>query len=991
VIGLVLGTLRSRPAQALTVALLAAFVTASAVAVPAFLAAGDRLVIEDEWPSATAERTIRASAVLDLGDRRDRGFESTVPAQLDRAGITAVFAAETDVNLSRRGVVINPRLVFREDSCAHLVILAGRCPVAGGEVMVGAATARRLGLAAGDPVSLRQAIPIPPPPAQFEGLGPNPAEPPMTAAVVGVFRVRDPGEQYWADQGYFWSDPPRDVAEPIFTDRGTLEALGHSRERQSVDGLLDRAALRADRLAALRAAVAAAKRNSEAAGANTATSIPAMLDRIDRDRAMLRQVVPLAAVPLLFLGWFLLYFAVAYTAGERRAEIGLVRLRGTGWLRRWVLALGGSAVAVLAGTAGTAVVTAALGPTPWRYLLAALAGGLLAVVLAGRPAFAGPAADLLRQVPPRSARWRAATAEGVVLALAAAAVVQMRGSAGRLTGVMLFAPGLVMLAVALLAARLVVPVAGALGARAVRRGRLATGLGALELARRPAAARLTTVLVVALAELLFAATAADVAAQARTARVSIALGAPRVLHVAPVPAGRLLDAVHRADPQGRYAMAVSSIPRSSPVDPPVLAVDSARLAQVATWQPDFAGVSVAQIADRLHPAAPPPVTLRGLEVGLDMSAGRLDPAAQLHIFIGVVTPDGSLGQLVDLGRVRSGRHRYAAEVTGCDAGCRVTGLQLASPGYGTEVSLVLHGLTAGAAQSPVDAGFDRAGRWRTTAARGDDPAPRLAPGAGGLAVEIPDPSMIANGRLVPVDTPYPLPVVSISALPRASLGLTSSDQIPAVRVGTAHVLPGLGGEGVLVDLEYLDRIAAGTQDAPGAAVWLAAGAPADITHRLEAAGLTVTGAESITGQVRYLSGQGPGVGLRFHLIAGLLGLLLAVCGLALVVTVDRRRGPHLWVLRSQGVAARTINRAGLLGYGALVAAAAVLAPLAAGAAWWGTGGRIPIFADGRSPVPPPSWPSALPVLRPWLAAAALLAVVVVALGYRWRGARRDRW
>jgi putative ABC transport system permease protein len=1000
VIGLVLAAVRARPAQALTVVLLAAFVTASAVAVPAYLAVADRSVIANEWAAASvAERTVRAASTVELRDQRDRTFETDVPARLSGSGFTTVFAAETDVHLTGGTAVANPRFVFRQDVCAHLVLTSGRCPVGSDEVMLGEAMARLFGLRVGQLVPVQHAKPVP-----SEGLQPDPGEPSMTVSVVGVFRVPQPHDAYWALQDYFVPDPDnRNAAEPIFTSRGTLEALGHPQERQYVDGILSRADVRADRLAALRGWVAAANRDSAQTGATTVTGVPALLDRIDRDRRTLREVVPLAAVPLLGLGWFLLYFAVSYTADRRRGEIGLVRLRGTGRIRRWVLALGDGVLAVLAGTALAFLIGVAAGAT-WRYGLLALLGGLLAVALAGRRTFAGPVVELLRQVPPRSARWRAATAEGVLLVLAAAAVVQLRTSTGRLTGLTLLAPGLVLLAVALLAARLVVPVTAVLGRRALHRGRLGRGLGALQLARRPGTARLVTVLVVALAELLYATGAADVASRARSERVTVALGAPRLLRVAPVPAARLLAAVRQADPEGRYAMAVSTIPSASGGDPPMLAVDAPRLARVATWWPEFGPLSAEQVAARLHPAAPVPVLIHSQEIALDLTVAKVDPTARLHLFAAIVTLDDSFSQLADFGELHAGRHAYQASMTRCVYGCRLTGLQLASPADATvTVALVLHRLTEGQVAIPVDAGFRDTGRWRTPEVSGDDPVPHLTPGPDGLAVHLSGPATISNGRFVPVDTAYPLPVVSTAPLPRDHLGQIGSDSFPVVRVGGAGMLPGLGRSGVLVDLEYADRIASSTADASGAAVWLAGGAPADIEHRLTAAGLTITGSRTLASEVGYLSRQGPGAGLRFHLIAGVLAMLLAVGGLALVATVDRR-GPRptrrgrrrgtsrgdraaaavgeFGALRAQGLPDRTIARANLFAYTVLVAAALGLAPLAAGAAWWATGAKVPVFADGQSPVPPPAWPGATAVLWPWLLAGGLMLIAAVAIAYR---------
>ncbi len=847
-IGLLFAALRSRPAQVLTVVLLAAFVTGSAVAVPAYLTIADRSVISAEWDAASpAERTLSISSTVDLDGPRDRTFESNVPGAFGGTDFTTVFSAETDVYMFGNGAISFPRFAFRQDVCRHVVLRAGRCPVSSGEVMIGASLAHRLGMSAGQAVLAQNAVPASKD-LQLDpdgGLAPNPNEPPMTVSIVAIYAVPDASDGYWATQGYFAPNQRGVVNEPVFTTRGTLEALGHPRERQYVDALLSPTVLRPQRLAALRAEVAAAKQNAAHYGGLVSTDLPDLLDRVQRDRTSLRTVVPLGAVPLFGLGWFLLYFAVAYPAEQRRAEIGAVKLRGTARVRHWALALGDSVLAVLAGAVLAIVVALAwVGSAAnlWWYALVALGGGLLAVALAGRRAFSGPVVELLRQVPPRAARWRLATVEGALVALAIAAVVQLRASSGNLTGVMFLAPGLVLLAAALLAGHTVVPVAAVLGRRAIRRGRLARGLGAMALARRPGVARLLTVLTVALAELVLATGAADVAAQARTQRASMTLGAPRVLSVAPVSTAQLLDAVRRADPQGRYAMAATEIPKASDSDPPMLAVDSSRLARVASWWPQYGRLSAAEVAARLHPGGPAPVLVRKRQIVLDVTVPAMSPAG-VRLFVGVLTADDTFGRLVDMGALRTGRHQYLADVPECLRVCRVTSVQVASQGGTVSGSLVLHSITEGPAPAftPVDAGLTGPGRWRTPQPRGDDDEslPDLSPGPDGLAVRFHGTATIASGRILPIDTAYPLPAVSTVALPRPALGHLGVDPLPVIRAGTANILPQLGRNGILVDLEYADRLGSSTTDASSPSVWLGADAPADIVQRLAAAGLTV--------------------------------------------------------------------------------------------------------------------------------------------------------
>ena len=54
--------------------------------------------------------------------------------------------------------------------------------------------------------------------------------------------------------------------------------------------------------------------------------------------------------------------------------------------------------------------------------------------------------------------------------------------------------------------------------------------------------------------------------------------------------------------------------------------------------------------------------------------------------------------------------------------------------------------------------------------------------------------------------------------------------------GSATRLPRFGDQGVLVDLEYADRLGADFGAGESMQVWLARGAPRDLTGRLEARG-----------------------------------------------------------------------------------------------------------------------------------------------------------
>src|SRR5690606_20273180 len=108
--------------------------------------------------------------------------------------------------------------------------------------------------------------------------------------------------------------------------------------------------------------------------------------------------------------------------------------------------------------------------------------------------------------------------------------LQLRTGQG-IAGLGLLVPGLLVVAVALLAARANVVVTSLVARFALRRGLVGLGLSAVQLARRPGSQRLFALLAVGAAMLAFVAAGVDVANQAREDRATVQLGAPRVLHL----------------------------------------------------------------------------------------------------------------------------------------------------------------------------------------------------------------------------------------------------------------------------------------------------------------------------------------------------------------------------------------------------------------------------------------------------------------------------
>lgn len=994
-ISLILALLSARRAQALIVTLLALLATAGAVAGPAYQRTAERAVIGAEVAtSMPLERSVQISS--GPGRWAPREFTVRIEPQVAVRGFTTVYAAEFNAAAQFGNRQAIPRFSYRDDVCAHVIIRAGRCASGAREVILGRRTAEGLGVGVGSEVRFASAVLVP------DGWrsGDNWTE----LTLVGVYDPGDPDEPYWAGRRYF-GGVDRAAPEPAFVAEPTLELVEHDAVAYTADLIAGPDTFSVERIGTLRFDLGQLQQRMNALRASVNTDLPVLLDRIDDSRALVGRVVPIAAVPLILLCWFIVYLTVAYATEQRRPEFGLFALRGLPLGQRWALALGPTMLPVLIGAPigyvlGHVAVSAfgratlpvsvpvPVGTDYLGYAAVAVAGALLAGAWAQRQLFRSSVGPLVRRVPPRVRTAGSLTVVLVAAALAAVAVAQLRVSGGELTGVSLLGPALVVLAVALAVAHLLGPMSRRAGRRALRKGRLGPALAALRMARRPGTQRLLAFVTVAVALLGFAVIAASVAADRRADRAGTELGASRVVPVAPVPAATLLDATRRADPDGRFAMAAVTIdPPEGPTAPRVLAVDSGRLAAVTAW-PGGASIGPADVARRLRPAAADPLVVSGTALRIDVTMTLLNaslPSLPLRAYL---TPaDGRTEKRVELGQVQPGRATYTGEVTGCESGCRLASIEIRQPGQvDFTARLVVHGITQGGPDRELVTG-EQLGGW--VASRQLRPADRLtiARAADGLAVDVTAGTTgTLDARLRPPDAPYPVPMVAAGPDLTDVIGVDQRRE-PAVEVGRVDLLPRLGAVGRLVDLEYLNRLARSVGVATNAEVWLGPAAPADAVERLRAVGLVPGTERSLDGLVTALSQQGPALALRFHVATGALALLLAIGAVLLVAAIDRAdRSVELRALRTQGLRRRDAAVYARRGYLWVVAVAVVAGIAAALVAWIAVGPFVPLFAD-RAPDGALFWPRPIALLLPALVSAAVLAAAAFAAAGGRRGMR----
>jgi putative ABC transport system permease protein len=1030
VIGIVGLMLSARWARALVVCALATFTVAVAAALPAYLARADESMISTEVSRASAaEATI--SARIDVPAAPAAGgaaATATAPAAggsiesasdfaasetklLAAPWLTTIYATDIDIDtayaaLGGSDTATIPEVVFRQGYCDHLVIVAGRCPVATREVLVDTALAARLHVGVGGTLPLHQ--------IRITADGWVPRRAYGVVSVVGTYRVPDVDDPYWGTQAYFsTAGPDRGNVLPIFAQPGTVDALPHDSERVYVDGVLRPAGLAGVDLATVRAQVDALRRPGSRV--TVATSMPALLDRITADRTTLRQVVPGLAVPVIVVGGYALFLAVAHAAAGRRPEFAVIGLRGLAPADRWWLGVAESLVAVaiavplgLAVGGGLARLAAALtlGDGTLTGAAASMASGPgveLAIGLVFLAALAGCSrsaatrvVDLLRRVPDRRTAWRSVPAQAAIVVLAVVTVVQLRIQPGPPTGVTLVASGLVVAGIAVLLGPVVPMLAARIGRRAIasrgravamprstgrRRGRghVGLGLGALALARRPGARRLLVVATIATGMAGFTVAVSAVSSNSRTAYVDRALGAPRVLSVGSTAPGYLLRAVRAADPSGRYAMAVMAVPQLGPNVPPLLAVDARRLAAIATPP---TGVPLGDVANALQVNGLAPVTISGGAVRIDVTASSAE--VPISLVASLLPTDGVAVVTADFGRLSAGRHTYRAAVD-CSGGCRLVGLTVTPQADASvAITVTVRALASSAgidspASKPVAMPLAESARWRSVSnASGLDPA-TVSAGQDGLSLAMSAATVAGNGiTVVPITGAYPVPVVAVRGAAPPSLSGLDATAVDVRSADRVIALPRVGDRGTLVDLDALTLAAARPATPLPGEVWLAAGTPPAVVSALSANGLLVTSQRTAAAQRGYLSAQGPAVGVAFGLAGAGALLVLALGCLLLVSGVERSdRIADLRALRVQGLSRHAAARSLIVSQLALVCAAAVLGYAAGAAAWLLTSDHIPVLVG-------PDGPHLKPFTVPFAAlgigvAAATVALALVAL------------
>lgn len=729
-------------------------------------------------------------------------------------------------------------------------------------------------------------------------------------------------------------------------------------------------------------------------GVGVSSQVVALLDSAAREEHTTGTIVIVVDLQLVLLSLLVLYFVAARTAEAREPDVRLAELRGFARSDAAAVALLEPLVVLgLAVPAGILLAwLAALAATPHLFVLGvspsvgplAIAAALLSFVAGLVATFLGARQLILRRnATPRAARNGTAVAiavDAVAVALAGVAFVEV-AAAGVSSGshtdpLAAFAPGLLAFGVGVLGARLL-PVIARSAVPMTRHSRwVGTTLAVRRVARRAELSRHIVLMALAIGLATFAVGGWAVARHNRSVRAGFDVGASRVLIVQPRPGVDFLAAVRRADPSGTQAMAV--VIERAP-DGVLLAVDSPRLADVASWPPTLSTRTARSIAQLLAPRTAPVVTVSGLalRVSADL-VHAIVPAPELE----AVVFDTSFQTIstVDLGPLLVDRHSYEASLDGdCSSSCRLVDLAVtwtppgADPQQTVDVPLRLTSISdqaGGGSWSVVHAGLGNPRAWDTGSG-----GVRIGRDPSGLTVDATVDADGAPATFGPADVPNTLPAVVTGGPGSMAVGLDGATM--SVRsVGSVTALPVIGNDNgaTMVDLSLVERLQSGPMTGATSEVWLAPGSDDDVVQRLERLGVSVVAVQSSAARLSVLSENGTSLAYALFLLAALAASVLAVGSTIFAVAVTaRRRTVELASLGSVGIGRRSLRRSLVLEQ-ALVIGVGVVAGTVAG---------VVAAVVALPSIPEDFAPGAGPPLDfglPWVAIGVIVLAVTVALG-----------
>jgi putative ABC transport system permease protein len=934
-----LRALRHRAGISVVILLVALCASAAATVGPTYYVAAKHSILQDTLTSVSVIgrglETLQQGPVQGQLDSVERNQASVMASTLGGGRATQrLFAPPVEATETLRffpSLTEQALLVWRSDVCAHLHLRSGRCPSNAKEIMISASLAAQNGWRLGQRITPASTPPL---------------------VITGIYDVPQATQDYWFARGtvYFPNEQPTPQSSPfdaMFTPQSTIEQLNNNTQGSVVASRTLQVAnvmpQDVDALSRLGNRVI----NTASFGPITVTSLTTTVQSVHSSWNSLAVPVLVITAELLALTWLLLFLIVTDAVEARGSEIALAKMRGYGTGRTVLFGIGEPAsllaIALPAGAvigwlithflarvllrAGTPVGLPGLG---WLGAAVAVLGGVAAVAVAARRTLVRPVVEEWRRAS-RRATDRSWLFDAIVLTAAVAGLVQLTVggslSSTKHSALALVVPGILGLAVAVVASRLLPIACRALFARTRVRGSLGPFLAVRHIARRPGGTRTTMILGTAVALATFSIASWSVSNDNRAREAQVSVGAPTILAVAAAPGKDLADAVNRADPSGVHAAAVDTYFSGNNV---TLAVQPERFAHVAHWA--AVGVNApGSLLSGLHPAAPPSVILQGDQLRIHARIDRLSVPSPLTI--DVVASTSSAPTPVEFGTVHSGQLvDRVADLSGCP--CVVSDMQL-TPGADVEGDVTLTGLetrTAGGPWQPVG-GAANVAHWVDP----DNQRVTVTSTSDGLRW-----GFFAT-KAIPAtlhihDRPDPLPAIIADPVAPPDVATTTANGLDGANLqvaiaGRVAEVPSAPRNGIIVDLDYATRAAYRSIGPSTPAVWVR-GPVAPIVQSLSRSGIPVLGSTSSSAVAEQLGRQGPALASVLFLADAAAAAILA--GLAAILSLSaaaRRRRYEYAALGATGADRRTlftalaIEQLAVVGFGSLAGVIAGLASL----------------------------------------------------------------
>ncbi|TCC05918.1 FtsX-like permease family protein [Kribbella soli] len=1002
--------LRYRWAQALVLTGVSLLIGTCAVFGPWFARAVEQTVMTE----TLAGQPLQASwlIVSQQPGVRPEQLDQLLPADLRPIFTPPVHGYYSDISWRVRADADanSTRLRWRDGYCAQLVVAEGRCPQSPNEVIVSAVDKSAWDLGVG--TKLRT------------GLDDGSSGDLLT--VVGLYRPKESRGNYWfGDYPTGHSRPPsaKDPgwADEMFTEQSTLTGNAKWSAQVTSDTRPIPGVARLDDLSRMQDATRTVNGNATEYGvpAEVTTSLTPLIDQIQADREQATTIIPLVMVQVALFAVVVLALALAAVVDQRRPEIALSRLRGSAagrTHRKLTLELGLPVCVgtLLGGPVGFGVLTVvhltwlrrgAPMELPWTVPVALVVAAVVALIVVAfqvRTAVRQPISDLLRRVAPRGRSRMIGVADLCIIVFAAAGLFaaitgDSRGPFPILT------PALLALAVGLIFAHLLLPIAGLISRQAVRRGRLGLALGALQISRRPAVTRIVAAVAVAAALLTFAGQAAAVGARNRETRSGYETGAEGVLRTNGLYLADFLKTVDKIDPDRHWLTPVVIARPASPdaLKSEMIEPDSFR--KIAFRGDQLTDAEGWQLLKA--PSNPAPIQIRSAQLTVTVSTGAIKAKVAKDTG-GEQIGSGKPKSVVLRANVVSHRDgsRYLVSFpplplpatkpvelrtpVECQAGCDLIRLGIGREPLdpiGLEGDLVISKISSDDRPSIALGGPES---WQPFRPIGSDQGSVAAKPGGALTIAMQ--SFGADQFLQYGTVPAVVPALVTQEF-RYADGVTTSPAIDSTPMTLTRIdrlrapVNRYGDRTAVVDLETVRRLGGAVDEVrTDFEVWLNKDGLANvdtITEQLAKAGLNAELVDRRDDRIASYGRSASALALQLTPVVGIAAWILAIVVLLLtVITSWRSRAQDYASLQLTGVPVSATGRAArweqtgpvtlavLLGTVCGLVGAQVALPL------------IPLFASNDGPVPldhSTSWPVATAL---WLGGTAILAAATLFLG-----------